>query len=151
MRAITLWQPWASLWVTPSKVHETRGWPITIGLGGGYLAVHAAARPVHMREIGQELRAIATAEFGADWPRTLPFGAIVGVVELDRCDVIGAYGPQSPDDRAAGNWMAGRWAWHRGRFWRFGRPIPWVGRQRIFHIPEAALAHQWLPPERAPL
>lgn len=41
MRAITLWEPWATLWAGGKKVHETRSWPTK---HRGLLAVHAAAR-----------------------------------------------------------------------------------------------------------
>lgn len=48
MRAISLWQPWASLWLSGFKVHETRHWHITRQWKdwnpGDRMAVHAAKR-----------------------------------------------------------------------------------------------------------
>jgi hypothetical protein len=39
MKAISLWQPWASLWCSPRKIHETRHWPTN---NRGWMLVHAA-------------------------------------------------------------------------------------------------------------
>lgn len=39
MKALTLWQPWASLWAHQLKINETRSWATTYS---GPLAVHAA-------------------------------------------------------------------------------------------------------------
>lgn len=53
MKAISLWQPWASLWLTPRKIHETRPrrWNHS-----GWLAVHASKTLVsNPSELGDEL------------------------------------------------------------------------------------------------
>src|ERR1700686_4960464 len=60
MKAISLWQPWASLWCSTRKVHETRRWPTS---HHGWLAVHAAKKLVS--DCGEELDEIAIAEFGS--------------------------------------------------------------------------------------
>jgi hypothetical protein len=41
MRALSLWQPWASLWCSKRKVHETRQWRCS---HRGWLLIHAAKR-----------------------------------------------------------------------------------------------------------
>lgn len=43
MKALTLWQPWASLVARGEKTIETRSWPTDYR---GPLAIHAAARPM---------------------------------------------------------------------------------------------------------
>ncbi|TRU31740.1 MAG: ASCH domain-containing protein [Microcystis aeruginosa Ma_QC_B_20070730_S2] len=43
MKAISLWQPWASLVANGLKLYETRGWPTKYR---GVLAIHAAKRPL---------------------------------------------------------------------------------------------------------
>lgn len=50
MKAITIWQPWASLIAVDAKRFETRSWPTNYR---GPIAIHAAARSVKsiMREI----------------------------------------------------------------------------------------------------
>ncbi len=44
MKALTLWQPWASLIVLRHKRFETRSWKMD-GLIGERIAIHAAKRP----------------------------------------------------------------------------------------------------------
>jgi hypothetical protein len=46
MKAITLWQPWASLVAIGVKTIETRAWPAPRSLIGQRIAIHAAARLV---------------------------------------------------------------------------------------------------------
>lgn len=43
MKAITVWQPWASLLVSGRKRYETRSWATSYR---GPIAIHAAKRPV---------------------------------------------------------------------------------------------------------
>ena len=43
MKALTIWQPWASLLVTGQKKYETRSWATA---DRGPIAIHAAMRPV---------------------------------------------------------------------------------------------------------
>lgn len=44
MKALTIWQPWASLLVSGQKKYETRSWATDYR---GPIAIHAAMRPVH--------------------------------------------------------------------------------------------------------
>ncbi len=43
IRALTLWQPWAPLWCSEAKVHETRSYPTMFRAS---MAVHAGLRAV---------------------------------------------------------------------------------------------------------
>jgi activating signal cointegrator 1 len=52
MKAISLWQPWASLWFTDSKIHETRHWSTR---HRGPLYVHAAKRPIRESDLSDRL------------------------------------------------------------------------------------------------
>src|ERR1043166_6932593 len=94
---ISLWQPWASLWVAGAKRIETRSWPCTRRLRlPCVLAVHAAKKQT------AELYGLfwqspfweacaAICGFDARKPRVLPmgmvlpFGAAVGLVRLKEC------------------------------------------------------------------
>src|SRR5262245_34476504 len=46
MKAISLWQPWASLIAIGTKTMETRDWAPPREYLGGRIAIHAAKRPV---------------------------------------------------------------------------------------------------------
>jgi len=51
MKALTIWQPWASLIILGCKPYEFRGWPAHQSIIGQRIAIHAGARPVRKREI----------------------------------------------------------------------------------------------------
>ena len=95
IKAITLWQPFASLWLSPAKVHETRHWPLKYR---GWLAVHAAK--TFEDSLSLEVSDILARIYGPRWPITLPRGAILGAVKVMACyrteDVVRHYGGWSP-------------------------------------------------------
>jgi hypothetical protein len=150
VKAISLWQPWASLWCSNAKVHETRHWRVAVPKTGVWLAVHAARR-FEREGLGLALYEVLDRTFGADWARTLPAGAIVGAVHVTGCyrteDVVCCYGGWGGsgqqawmDDLACGNFAAGRFAWKREAFRVLPEPVPWRGRQSLFDVPDEVLA-----------
>lgn len=50
MKALTVWQPWASLIAIGAKPYEFRGWRPPASIIGQRIAIHAGARPVRQRE-----------------------------------------------------------------------------------------------------
>ena len=90
MRALTLWQPWASLIAEGVKTIETRSWPAPKDLVGERFAIHAAAK------MTREQRSIAYADpigralndvgimLGGDCA-ALPLGAVVATARLAAC------------------------------------------------------------------
>jgi hypothetical protein len=133
-KAISMWQPWASLWLTGRKLHETRGRALH---HRGWMLVQAAKRFERDITAGTPLREILDDEFGGHWGLDLPTGAIIGAVEVVAChrveDVIKAI---SADDFHCGNYGPGRFAIERRGVKRFARPIPWRGMQAVpFEVP----------------
>ena len=53
MKAITLWQPWASLVALQIKTIETRSWPAPKALIGQRIAIHASKKQPGWCEIGE--------------------------------------------------------------------------------------------------
>jgi hypothetical protein len=51
MKALTIWQPWASLIVAGAKPFEFRGWRPPRSLIGQRIVIHAAARPMKADEV----------------------------------------------------------------------------------------------------
>jgi hypothetical protein len=51
MKALTVWQPWASLIMIGAKPLEFRGWKPPQSLVGQRLAIHAASRPIKPAEV----------------------------------------------------------------------------------------------------
>lgn len=131
MRAISLWQPWASLWLTSRKIHETRPrrWNHS-----GWLAVHAAKRLE--RDVEPELEAILEAEFGLAWRDTLPCGGIIGAVNMVSCLPMSETVPAHDDDRECGNWALGRYALRRTDVIKLAEKIPFRGQQTLFALPD---------------
>jgi hypothetical protein len=71
MKAITIWQPWASLIACGTKKYETRSWPTKYR---GPIAIHAAAK--EPRTLPQEVRE------ALDQLDEVPLGAIIATAEL---------------------------------------------------------------------
>lgn len=138
MKAITLWQPWASLWCSPAKVHETRGWYTAYR---GWLLVHAAKRKLDDLA-ADELDEIMDTYYGQHWGLEIPFGALVGMVNVVECVRTDQF-PASYDDTEdgkCGDFYPGRYAWRRGEFRRFAKPIPYKGAQGFFDVPDSVFA-----------
>jgi activating signal cointegrator 1 len=132
MKAISLWQPWASLWLTDAKIHETRHWGTS---HRGRLAVHAAKRKIDAMD-GDPVDEICNSMFGNHWGQDLPFGAIIGVVNLTDCRQMKFTAPEHQDDMECGNWDDERFAWRRGEIIKLPNPIPYRGQQGIFTVPD---------------
>lgn len=147
MRALSLWQPWASLWCSPIKRHETRGWPTNCR---GWLLVHAAKKIVKDIEPNTRLRGILDDEFGGHWAMDLPTGAIIGMVNVTNCrptdcifdkelDGESDWTKERADDYECGDFTSGRYAFEKDKFAVFDRPIPFRGMQRFFNVPDELL------------
>lgn len=158
MRAISLWQPWASAVALGSKTIETRHWPTDYR---GPLAIHAAKRRVRSELIHYgsywnwqgALRGLGISFGGLQLEDVLPFGAIIAtcilsdcrptdsftVGELDtlRLPTIGT----SPElygwtERQMGNFSPGRYGWVLTDIKPLAEPIPFVGHQGFFSVPD---------------
>lgn len=141
MKAISLWQPWASLWLSDRKVHETRHWPTR---HRGALLVHAAKKFIKDIEPGDPLREILDDEFGGHWAMDLPTGAIIGRLDLVDCVPTDGLEVIADDDRACGDFSPGRWGWRRGAYTLFAAPVPWRGSQGIFEVSDDLGPGEWV-------
>jgi hypothetical protein len=144
VKALSLWQPWASLWLSPAKVHETRSWYTP---HRGWLLVHAAKRIEC--DVDGELDRVCRRELGADWRISLPAGALIGAVLLTACrpteelvtvSVLG-------DDYLCGDFSPHRYGWRRGDYRRFDPVISYRGLQKLFEVPRELLPAK--PPDRS--
>jgi len=142
IKAISLWQPWASLWLSPNKIHETRHWATP---HRGWL-VHAAKRIE--TDVDTDLLGICNDAFGGHWVRDLPKGAIIGMVDLlDVIPTAKLYAQRGDDltsddrvDLACGNFEHGRFGWRRGTYWVFREPVRYRGLQSLFKVPREVVA-----------
>lgn len=153
-RILSLWQPWATLWVTGEKLIETRSWGTDYR---GIVVVHAAKRfDDEQRHLCfTEPFASALARVGFGHPGSLPLGAILGWVDLAGCArMVNDAMPTGPGDihigddprlteqeRAFGNYAAGRFAWLTGPRRRvLAQSMPYRGGQGLRVFDDAAAA-----------
>jgi len=139
MKAISLWQPWASLVVIGAKTWETRSWDTNYR---GPLAIHAAKRwtPAQRDLIAQEPFKLALTTAGI---YELPLGKVVGKVELTFTTQSPANGMiwlphmdkpfvMHEPEQSFGDFSKGRFAWLLENPECLGAPVPERGRQRFW-------------------
>ena len=80
IKALTLWQPWASLMALEEKKIETRSWATN---HRGLLAIHSAKRKLGGSE--KKLIGHANLALGINIDYHIPFGQVVCVVNLIDC------------------------------------------------------------------
>ena len=119
MRALTLWQPWASAVAVGLKSIETRSWPAPASLIGERLAIHAAARTYG---VNHELAEVARSWGLEAWRRLggercesagrygLPVGAVLATARLAGCVPMVEFcddytGPAVWEDPDEGGWL----------------------------------------------
>lgn len=154
MPVISLWQPFASLifewdeWRGDFvKAHETRGFKLPARLIGADVAIHATASFPARRFISSALNDLCYDRFGCGYNHSLPFGAIIGIVRFGEpkpTSELRAY--QCDDEKAAGDWSEGRWAWPIMSAERLTVPVPAKGKQGWWRYPARDL---YLPKGRA--
>lgn len=119
MRALSLWQPWASLIYDERKRIETRHWEM---LFRGPLAIHAAMK------VDKD----ACEDFGYDW-RTIPRGAVLCIVDVTNC-VRFPHELAPPDEY--GDFEDGRFGFLLTMREKFPAPIPVKGHQGVWYWTE---------------
>lgn len=130
MKAISLWQPWASAIADGNKKIETRGWSTRYR---GTILIHAAK---HFSKAIKDMcyaRCIAVDQ--------LPFGAIVAVADLAGVQTteylnlkINYY------ERQWGDYTPGRFGWQLKNIRAFKEPIHYRGAQGLFDVPDSVVA-----------
>ncbi len=152
MRCISLWQPWGSLWLSGVKIHETRHWHIQRQWKdwkpGDRIAVHASQR--FIKDHDTEFAGILRRQFGNNWFRELPTGALIGTIAVTACvgtdDISPSFYPNMAacaDDRECGDFYPGRFAWRGAAPEIFTQPILYRGAQGIFNVDDAILPSRW--------
>jgi hypothetical protein len=159
MKAITIWQPWASLIMIGAKSFEFRRWPAPRGLRGERIVIHAGTRPMRKAEIAELLNdhrrlngsigqamdsaspALARAMYLLDrvWTTrhvkgfgdVLPLGMALGVATLGEPKRCTDLfpGEEDIDDKM--------WGWPLSDVRSFEMPVPIKGAQGFWDWPGA--------------
>lgn len=138
MKALPLWQPWASLVAVGAKRIETRHWAAPRALIGQRIAIHATKRTSELWICEEE----PFSEYVvAD---DLPLGAVIATAVLDRCSemteaAIAKLARENPHEAAFGLYEVGRFAWVLRDVERLVEPVPFRGSQGIFEVPDHIL------------
>lgn len=155
-RALTIWQPWASLIALGHKGWETRSWPTT---HRGPLLIHAATRrPEAYEAYFDEEVAEYVRHLLGPW-QALPRGCLLALCHLEDClpvqdvlqrDPLG--GGIAPYEFELGDYSAGRWAW-RTQVTNRLHPYQVAGRQGLwtFQVPDKQWPGMWLARQTAQL
>lgn len=136
MKAISIWQPWASLIALGHKRIETRGWSTG---HRGPLLIHAAKKwDDTIEQMCHGLR-IELGLCGITDPASLPRGVAVCVVDLLSCRAVEDLPPGSTNarERALGDYSPGRFAWQLGNVRRFRVTPQVIGKQGLFDVPDS--------------
>jgi hypothetical protein len=142
MKAISLWQPWASaIWLRWKRI-ETRHWSTDYR---GPLAIHAAKRWTREeREFWADMCEVEG--FDAD-AHEMPFGAVICTVCLvDVKPTEQLIGSISEQEERWGNYGPGRFGFVFEGLQRLPRPVPFKGMQGFFDVPDALLRIPMAPP-----
>ncbi len=135
IKAISLWQPWASLIAIGEKQFETRSWDTSYL---GLVAIHAAKRWTLA-----ELQAFSNFNqrfpdltqrwnYTNDQMHPLPLGSVLCVCRLKGCYRTN-YLNISEREMAFGNFAPGRFAWKLELVETFDQPIPAKGAQGLWN------------------
>jgi activating signal cointegrator 1 len=149
MKAITLWQPWASLVALGYKEVETRCWSTKYR---GELAIHSAARlppkwlgaSRHEPKFRDALADIFNARRDRDERygfhvddaiKKLPYGKVLCIVKLIDIEETGGMTccELSESELLFGNYELGRYAWFLEMVELFDEPIPAKGNRMLWN------------------
>lgn len=149
MKALSLWQPWATLVAIGAKRIETRSWET---LYRGPLVIHATqAFPREARELCATEPFYSVLSSWFTWfeependfkPELLPRGCALAVVDLTRCRLSDGddWNLEFPaKEQAFGDFTAGRFCWYLTKRRRFRDPIPCRGGQGLWNFPDHLL------------
>ena len=144
MKALTLYQPWASLIAHGVKTIETRSWAPT-GILDDRLAIHAGKR-VERSNLDPETERAIAGLYGMEWWLEVPRGEVVctalvsdlrcvletdgEVAHLSQSSIPGA-SPTVPID-PHGDFRKGRWLWFLRDVQRLDPTVPAVGRMGLW-------------------
>jgi len=155
MKAITIYQPYASLIAVGAKRYETRSWATNYR---GPIATHAGKRPWTESPFNfiNAVRGYLHDDSGMIAP--IPYGAVVATADLVDCwGIIYVHPPFadktrrvllinkdrhlvgniSNDEFLFGDWTPGRYAWELANAQPLPEPVPCRGRQGLWN---------WQPP-----
>lgn len=143
MKALSLWQPWASAMALGLKQIETRNWSTAYR---GPLAIHAAKR---WTADEREFHAIEHGR--GHMPAELPLGAIVAIGVLVDCRRTEGLCPGiTALESHWGNYDPKRFGWIFEDIEALPAPIPYKGLQGLFDVADEVFGPGYVAPAAPP-
>ena len=142
MKAISLWEPWASLMMLGAKTIETRSWPTKYR---GELLICAAQGGLSNRELSillneymfrDALKSLSNGDLqisDLNFGRALCLVDLVDCIPTERMKALSLLHPESVEFQF-GNYEDGRFAWITKNLRPLLHPFKMKGGQRIFNI-----------------
>lgn len=144
MKLLSMWEPWASLYVHGKKRIETRHWSDS---HHGWTAIFATKGGLSQRDFAETCASPFFRESLADI-REFHKACIIGVVNIIACHPLQPRSWQkgifevfpdldNPQERAFGNYDPGRYGFLAQETFALPTPIPFVSRQgKFLEVPE---------------
>lgn len=130
-KAITLYQPFATLIMVGAKHYETRSWSTT---HRGALYIHASKSTKWLNLLYEEPFFTHLYHAGITEINQLPLGVILGYVDLRNCVRTETLTNLSDDELEFGDFSDLRFAWELQHVVPLGMPIAVNGRQRLWNF-----------------
>lgn len=137
MRAISVWQPFATLIVRGYKIFETRTWAAPKSVIGQRIGIAStkAIRPEQRAHFDEETFQVNYQRLLLpDRLEDLPHGYMLGTAVLDSIELMTAEFIEevSSEEQSYGWWQEGHYAWRMTHPEVFSEPIPVRGAQGIW-------------------
>ena len=137
IKALSLWQPWASLIAVGAKKYETRSWSTSYR---GPLLICAAKKIIKLPFVGswefrQAARKALKIEGGQSFPQN-HHGMAIAIVDLTNCirtEMFKRGHEEFLREAVLGDFSSGRYAWELENV-RAIKPFPVKGRQGLFEV-----------------
>ena len=162
MRALTVWQPWASLIIAEAKPFEFRKWRMPRALIGQRIVIHAAARSIDRAEVERLYAILVRRDRNEDYRRLaatlclhaelaipvleaaldgkLPIAAGIGTAVVGESvyglDVAERFGVPRVNDSSRDEHA--NWGWPLTDIEPWPQPVPMRGYQGFWTWPTAA-------------
>jgi hypothetical protein len=150
VKALTIWQPWASLIIAGSKPYEFRGWRPPRSIIGQRIAIHAGARSIRRDEVLVLLNQLYDPRYGQPClhaplalpllelaernPNVMPLSHVLGTAVLgepkrgDEC--AREFGEEAGNDSDREGTF--NWGWPLTEIDRLIPPVPARGAQGLW-------------------
>jgi phage N-6-adenine-methyltransferase len=133
LKAISLWQPWASLISLGLKHYETRSWKTSYR---GKLLICSTAKFTKIQH--QQYLKICNEVVLPPWDEdNFPHGQVIAICDLVDCVEMTPefIAQQSQTEILCGDWQVGRYAWKLKNIQPITEPFAVKGKQGLFNIP----------------